>query len=68
MQIKFSFEELLQLIHPVTPEQRNISVTCQYFQIWKGPDKCLTELAQQVDCGEEKSMQPPEEGMEYLMG
>lgn len=68
MQIKLSFEKPLQLIHPVTPEQRNTSVTHQCFQIWKGFDKCQTELAQQVSCGGEKSVQPPEEGMEYLRG
>lgn len=68
MQIKLSFEKVLQLIHPVTLEQRNISVTYQCFQIWKGLDKCLTEPAQQVNCGEEKSAQLPQEGMEYLRG
>lgn len=68
MQIKLSFEELLQLIHPVTPEQRNISVTHQCFQIRKGLVKCLTELAQQVNYMLEKRVQPPEEGTDYLRG
>jgi len=68
MQIKLSFAELLQLIHPVNLEPRNISVRHQCLQIQKGLDKCLTELAQQVSCGGEKSVQPLPGGMEYLRG